>query len=220
MSLTTGRGPFSADPAGRFSAPIPAGVAYVEPFGRRIRGMRDGRAVVDSDDALLVHRAGRPPQCAFPSGDLHGIDGEPVPEAPGHVHVAWDAAEAWYEEDQPMVYARNPYHRVDCVRTSRRLRVQVGDTVLADTTRTLAVFETSLARRLYVARDEVRMDLLEPSDTTTYCAYKGTATYWHAVVGGVRVEDAAWVYEDPLPESLPLAGLLCFEDTRVDVVVG
>ena len=81
----------------------------------------------------------------------------------------------------------------------------------------MAVFETALARRLYVARDDVRMDLLEPSLTRTWCPYKGTASYWHAVVAGVRIADAAWSYDDPLPESLPIAGLLSFYEDRVEV---
>ena len=59
MSLTTGRGPLSRNRAGRFSAPVPDGVVYVEPFRRRVRGVTGDRTLVDSERALLVHRAGR-----------------------------------------------------------------------------------------------------------------------------------------------------------------
>src|ERR1700728_610750 len=58
VSLTTGRGPLSARPAGRFTAPVPAPVTYLEPHRRRVRGIKDGMTVIDSERALLVHRPG------------------------------------------------------------------------------------------------------------------------------------------------------------------
>jgi uncharacterized protein (DUF427 family) len=219
VSLTTGRGPLSRDPAGRFSPPVPPGAVYVEPFPRRVRALLGGATVVDTERALLVHRSGLPPSFAFPHADVGPVTAEAEPEAPGHLSVAWDAVDAWYEEDEEVFgHPRNPYHRVDCVRTSRTLRVTVGDTVLVDASDTVGVYETALAPRLYVHRSAVRMDLLRRSDTTTYCPYKGTASWWSAVVGDVVVADVAWSYEDPLPESLPIGGLLGFDADRADVV--
>lgn len=219
MSLTTGRGPLGPDPAGRFDKPVPPELVYVEPFPRRVRAVLDGLTVVDSERVILVHRPGRPPTYAVPVGDVDGVASEPEPNAPGHVTVAWDAVDAWFEEDEQVLgHPRNPYHRVDCVRTSRRLRVDLARTVLVDTTETLGVYETSLAPRLYVPPSSVRTDLLRRSDTTSYCPYKGTATWWSAGVDDVVVDDVAWSYDDPLPESLPLRGLLSFDDQRVHVV--
>lgn len=218
MSLTTGRGPLSPDPAGRFNPPLAAGRVYVEPFPRRVRAVRDGRLLVDSERALLVHRPGRPPTYAFPKGDVEGGGGDPEPEAPDHVQLAWDAAEHWYEEDEEVFgHPRNPYHRVECVRTSRRLHIACLGQVLVDTRKTVGVYETALEPRLYVARDEVRAGSLRPSPTTTYCPYKGTARYWSVVVDDALVTDAAWSYEDPLPESGPIRGMLAFDETKVDV---
>jgi uncharacterized protein (DUF427 family) len=174
--------------------------------------------VVDSDRVLLVHRPGEPPAYAFPAADVDGAPTVPEAEAAGYVRVPWTAVEAWYEEDEQVSgHPRNPYHRVDCVRTSRRLHVEVAGVTLVDTTETLGVYETALPPRLYVARDAVRMDLLVPSSSTTYCPYKGTASYWSAAAGDVVVEDVAWSYEDPLPESLPLGGLLSFDGARAVV---
>lgn len=218
MSLTTGRGPLSPHPAGRFDPPIPRGTGYVEPFFRRVRGIAAGRTVVDSERVLLVHRPGLPPSWAFPADDVAGVAAEPEPAAADHLRVAWDDVEEWYEEEVRVLgHPRNPYHRVDYVPTRRRLRVDVEGVTLVDTTDTLGAYETSLAPRLYVGRDAVRNDLLTPSTLTTYCPYKGTATYWHAVVGARTVPDVAWSYEDPLPESLPIRGLLCFEPTAATV---
>jgi uncharacterized protein (DUF427 family) len=93
----------------------------------------------------------------------------------------------------------------------------VAGATLVDTDGTLILFETSLAPRLYVAKAAVRMDLLVPSTTTTWCNYKGTASYWSAVVGGTEVADVAWSYEDPLPESTPITGMLSFDAARVEL---
>jgi len=219
VSLTTGRGPLGPKPAGRFSTPIPDGVVYVEPFPRRVRGLVGGRTVIDSEAVLLVHRPAQPPTYAFPESAVDGVATEPEPEAPGHVRVDWAAIETWFEEDEEAFgHPRNPYHRVDCVRTTRRLRVEVGGVDLVDTTTTMGVYETSLAPKLYVERAAVRMDLLVPSETVTYCPYKGTASYWSAVVDGDTHADVAWSYVDPLPESLPLRELLSFDPARATVV--
>jgi uncharacterized protein (DUF427 family) len=218
VSLTTGRGPLSRNPAGRFSAPVPDGVAYVEPFRRRVRGITGGRTVVDSERAVLVHRPCEPPTYAFPAADVRFVDADPDPDAPGHLRVPWDAVDTWYEEDEEVFgHPRNPYHRVDCVRTSRRLHVEVADAVLVDTAETVGVYETALEPKLYVRRNHVRAELV-PSPTTTYCPYKGTASYWSVVVGDTTVTDVAWSYDDPLPESLPIQGLLSFDPTRATVV--
>ena len=218
MSLTTGRGPLGSRPAGHFSGPVPTGISYVEPFGRRVRGLVGDHVVIDSEAVLLVHRPDQPPTFAFPRGDVADVATEPEPLTPGHVRVAWDALDTWMEEDQVMGgRPRNPYHRVDIVPTSRLLVVEALGVTLVRTTRTTGLYETSLAPRLYVAPSEVRTDLLVRSDTTTWCGYKGVASYWTLEVDDRRIADVAWSYDDPLPESLPIGGMLCFDDTRVSV---
>lgn len=216
MSLSTGRGPLSAQPAGRFTAPVPAEVAYIEPFRRRVRGVKNGQTLIDSERVLLVHRPGRPPDYAFPADEVHGVHAEPEPDTPGYVTVPWDAVDAWFEEAEEVHgHPRNPYHRIDILRSERMLRVDVGPTLLVDTRDTLVVYETALDPKLYVDRRHVRMDALEPSATETYCPYKGTASYWSYRFGDDTVADVAWSYEDPLPESAPLRGLLSFDAARV-----
>lgn len=224
MSLTSGRGPLSRNPAGRFSAPVPADLAYVEPVRRRVRARLGEATVVDSEAALLVHRAGGPPTYAFPPGDVDaralGDAVTPHPDAAGLVAVAWGAPDHWYEEeDEVFLHARNPYHRIECLRTTRHLRVAIGDTVLVDAPATIALYETALEPKLYVDKAVVRTGLLVPSATTTLCPSKGTATWWSAVVDGTTHADVAWSYEDPLPESLLVAGLLSFETAHPSLTV-
>ncbi|MFI5507180.1 DUF427 domain-containing protein [Mycobacterium sp. NPDC051804] len=215
MSLVTGRGPLSRDPAGWFTPPVASGTVYVEPHPRRVQALRDGHSVIDTERALLVHRADRPLSYAFPVGEIGDLPGEPVTEAPGYVQVPWDAVDAWLEEGRRLVhYPPNPYHRVDCRPTNRRLRVAFEGEVLVDTTDTVIVFETALEPRLYVAPSLVRTDLLRRSQTSSYCNYKGYATYWSAGT----VDDIAWSYEDPLPETQPIRGFFSFDAGKVKVV--
>jgi len=218
VSLSTGRGPLGANRAGRFNKAIPGDLVYVEPFPRRVRGVTGGVVVLDSERVLLVHRQGQPPAFAFPVGDAAGLRNEPEAEAAGYVRVPWGAVDEWYEEEeQVFMHPRNPYHRVDCVPTARRLRVEAFGGVLVDTTATIGVYETSLAPRLYVSRDELRTDVLRPSSTTTYCPYKGTATYWSAQRGDDSLTDVAWSYEAPNAECGAIRGLLCFDENVITV---
>jgi uncharacterized protein (DUF427 family) len=219
MSLVAGRGPLSSHPAGRFTPSIPEEVVYIEPHPRRIQAVLNGRTVIDTEKALLVHRRNHPLSYVFPEGEITDLPTELEPEAPGFVHVPWDAVDAWFEEGRQLVhYPPNPYHRVDCRPTSRRLRVSLDDTLLVDTEDTVIVFETALEPRLYVVPSHVRTDLLRQSDTTSYCNYKGYATYWSVIVGDVVVADVAWTYPDPYSESQPIAGFFSFDPTRADVM--
>ncbi|HKP62533.1 MAG TPA: DUF427 domain-containing protein [Polyangiales bacterium] len=217
MSLTTGRAPLGPNPAGRFDKPVPAGAVYVEPFLRRVRAVVGLRTVIDSDRVVLVHRAGLPPTYAFPEDDVRDLPATPEPAAEGYVRVPWNAVTAWYEEEEEVFggHPRNPYHRLDCVRARRRLRAEVPGAVLVDTADVIALYETSRSPQLYVRREAVRMDLLVPSRTFTYCPYKGTASHWTVEVDGKLVHDVAWSYDDPLPECAPIAGMLSFYPERL-----
>jgi uncharacterized protein (DUF427 family) len=218
VSLTTGKGPLSATPAGRFSTAIPQNVSYLEPFRRRVRAVKDGRTLIDTERALLLHQPAQPPTFAFPQADVTSLPTAEAADAPGYVTVPFDSVDTWYEEDEVVLgHPRNPYHRVDCLRSHRTLRVQAGQTTLVDTDETMVVYETALDPRIYVDPRHVRVELTR-SQLQTYCPYKGTATYWNAVVDGAVLENVAWSYEDALPESAPLQHLVSFDDQQVTVL--
>ena len=218
MSLVAGHGPLSSDRAGWFSPPVSADLVYIEPHPRRVQAFLTGRPVIDTERALMVHRRGQPLSYAFPADTVGGLPTEPVPEAPGFVRVPWDAVDGWFEEGRRLVhYPPNPYHRVDCRPTKRRLRVSIADTVLVDTDDTVIVFETALEPRLYVHPSHVRTDLLRRTATTSYCNYKGVATYWSAVPGDTVIEDVAWSHQEPLAESSAIQGFLSFDADRAEV---
>jgi uncharacterized protein (DUF427 family) len=128
------------------------------------------------------------------------------PDLGGRVVVTWTPFD-WVEEEEPVVgHPHDPFARIDTLRSSRQVRVTVGDTLLAESRRAVALFETKLPVRWYLPAADVRMDLLTPTDLRTVCAYKGTASYLSAE----GAPDVAWTYPDPLHDAEPVRDLLSF----------
>jgi uncharacterized protein (DUF427 family) len=125
------------------------------------------------------------------------------------------ADEWWVEDERTLGHLRDPFHRIDVLPSSRRVRITAGDEVVVDTDRAVLLFETGLPPRAYVQRADVRAPI-EPAEKRTVCPYKGEARYWN--VGGVA--EAAWSYEHPRPESTGVAGHLAFDPERVNVQIG
>jgi uncharacterized protein (DUF427 family) len=99
------------------------------------------------------------------------------------------------------------------------VRVSIDGLVVADTTRPVLLFETGLITRYYVPRADVRLDLLEPSDTFTMCPYKGRAGYYSARIGDSLHQDVAWCYPCPLRDVAEIENRLAFWDERFTVEV-
>jgi uncharacterized protein (DUF427 family) len=138
----------------------------------------------------------------------------------GLVRFEWASIE-WFEEEERIVgHPRNPYSRVDALRSHRHVRVELDGVVLADTHSPVLLFETGLPTRHYIDRTDVFFEHLTPSDTETLCPYKGTTSgYWSVHAGDAVYPDLAWTYDYPLPSVAPIAGLVAFYDEKVDVVV-
>jgi uncharacterized protein (DUF427 family) len=144
-----------------------------------------------------------------------------APGIAGTARFDWDALDAWYEEDEQIfVHPRNPYVRVDALRSHRTVRVELGGVVLAESTAPVLVFETGLPTRFYFDRTDVRWQHLRRTETSTACPYKGVTTdYWSVLVGGEVHADLAWAYDFPTRQLLPIAGLVAFYDEHVDTYV-
>ncbi len=145
----------------------------------------------------------------------------PIEGLVGRIRFDWEALDAWFEEDEQVyVHPRSPYVRVDALRSSREVRIELEGSVLADSRATVMVFETGLPTRFYFDRTAVDFTDLTTSETTTACPYKGRTTgYWSARIGGTPVEDIAWSYEFPTRQLLPIAGLIAFYNEIVDVFI-
>src|SRR5215468_4950818 len=145
----------------------------------------------------------------------------PVAGLSGTVRFDWAALDAWFEEDeQVFVHPRNPYVRVDALRSTRPVRIELGGVVLAESPAPVMVFETGLPTRYYLNPTEINSGYLTPSDTVSSCPYKGTTSrYWSARIGGTIHPDLAWAYDFPTRQLLPIAGLVAFYNEKVDVIL-
>jgi uncharacterized protein (DUF427 family) len=148
---------------------------------------------------------------------------DPPPGAPpalaGLVAFYWKALDGWLEEDEPALgHARDPYHRVDAVGSSRHVRVSLDGVVLAESRRTTAIFETAMRPRWYFPRDDISVELLD-GDAHTVCAYKGHATWWSVRLPSGLQENIAWSYLEPRHDAVAVGGLVAFLDEHVDLEV-
>lgn len=199
----------------------------VEPSPKRVRVMLDGKYVADSNTPLLAWEKPYYPTYFFPRGDVdasvldtHRSYARTEADVEGYVALRWNEFDHWFEEDEEVfVHARDPYKRIDILRSSRHIVVTVDGVVVADSTRPTLLFETSLRRRTYLPLSDLRMDLLVPSNARTQCPYKGEAKYWDVRIGEKVHRDLVWSYPSPFRESAPIAGLACFYDERVEMTV-
>ena len=144
----------------------------------------------------------------------------PLDALEGHWTFLWDTGLSWFEEALEVhVHARDPSKRVDVLPSERHVRVEVDGEVVAESRRPHALFESWLPTRWYLPREDVRWEVLVPSDTVTRCPYKGTASYWSVRIGESVHPDLAWSYPEPIPECPRIAGLVAFYNERVDLVV-
>lgn len=137
------------------------------------------------------------------------------PDLTGYVTFDFSAFE-WREEDEPIVaHPHDPFKRIDILASTRHVRVESEGRLLAESSRPLLLFETLLPVRCYLPRADVVVDL-EPTDTVSYCAYKGRASYFSVPNGPA---DVAWTYHQPLREAEPVTDHVAFFNERVDIIV-
>ena len=121
-----------------------------------------------------------------------------IAELEGHIAFVWKTLDHWFEEEEEVyVHPRDPYTRIDVLRSSRRVRVEIDGVTVADSTNGSFLFETGLPTRYYIPKTDVRMDLLTPTDLATACPYKGTARYWNVTIEGNVHENIVWGYRAP-----------------------
>lgn len=145
-------------------------------------------------------------------------------ELAGHISFEWfgrDVLDHWYEEDEEIfVHPRDPHKRVDALPSTRHVQVEIEGTTVADTHTPVLLFETHLPVRYYFPRDDVRLDLLTPTDAHTRCPYKGVATeYWSWEGDADVLPDIAWSYPDPLRPVELIKDRVAFYNESVDIVV-
>lgn len=231
-----------------FDMAIPAPRVEPTPRWIRVRAGETWLADSRRASLLAWYGPGMLPTYCFPAGDVRvdllceGADGwhdaavegglvraaarrldnlpGPADAANGLWTFAWDGSVRWFEEALEIGgHARDPATRVDVVPSERHIRVELAGTLLADSIRSAALFETTLPTRWYLPREDVSLELLEPSDLRTTCPYKGRALFFSVRAGGELHRDLAWTYPDPLPECPGVRERICFLNERVDITI-
>ena len=99
---------------------------------------------------------------------------------------------------------------------TRRIRIEFAGETIADTTRAYRVLETSHPPVYYIPPEDIRMEFLRRTPGSSFCEWKGEASYWTLAVNTKRADKAAWSYDSPTRAFQPILGYLAFYPSRVD----
>ena len=126
------------------------------------------------------------------------------------------------EETQAMakresLYAKHPDYRVDLEASDTPFKIEWEGVVIAESRSTLTVRETNLGPVTYCPMSDLDAGLLTKSSLTTFCPFKGEASYWSVKVGDQVLEDSIWGYEEPFDEVSGLKGYVAFYLDRFEV---
>jgi uncharacterized protein (DUF427 family) len=113
----------------------------------------------------------------------------------------------------------SPDHPITIEPSPSRVVVTVGGSVVADTQRALTLREGSYPPVQYIPIEDVEQSLLEGTDHTSYCPFKGDASYYSVPLGGERSQNAVWVYREPHPAVAEIKDHVAFYPERVDSIV-
>ena len=118
-----------------------------------------------------------------------------------------------------MTDTRHP-HAITVTDVEGIVRIEVDGIVVAESTSARVLREGSLPPRYYLPHADVRGDLLERTETTSVCPFKGEASYWTlALEGGTRHEDIVWSYQEPIESMRAIERMLSFYNDRVDLFI-
>lgn len=148
---------------------------------------------------------------------------DPHKEAPEgiekYIAFDWEAMDAWWEEEEQIrVHPRDPFSRIDCLHSTREVRVEINGVTAAETNRAVLLFETGLPVRYYFPKRDLNLAYFEPSDLITRCPYKGEAHYYSAVIHGEEQPNIAWTYPYPNPKLAKIKDRVAFYTEKLDGV--
>jgi uncharacterized protein (DUF427 family) len=111
-----------------------------------------------------------------------------------------------------------PDHPISVTPNPARVIVQVAGSIIADTRHALTLQESHYPPVQYIPRKDVDMNLLQRTDFTTYCPYKGDCSYFSIPAGGDRSINAVWTYETPYSAVAAIQDYVAFYPNRVDAI--
>ena len=111
-------------------------------------------------------------------------------------------------------------HPITIEPTGGRVQVRVNGELVADTTAALVLQEATLPAVQYIPLADVDQNRLTRTETSTYCPFKGDASYYSVTTSaGVTVDDVIWTYEQPYPAVAVIAGHVAFYPNKAEISV-
>ena len=117
----------------------------------------------------------------------------------------------------PRMKIPGPDHPITVAPNPKRVRVSVGGDLIAETTRALTLKEANYPAVQYIPREDAIPSKLQRTQHTTYCPYKGDASYFSIASGGKVLDNAIWTYETPYDAVKDIAGHLAFYPDKVTI---
>ena len=113
----------------------------------------------------------------------------------------------------------SPDHPIAIETKETPVRVELAGVSILETASYLELREATYPAVAYLPRDQVDMSALERSDHTTWCPYKGEASYFHIRrADGSKLENAVWTYETPFPAVAAIKDALAVYPNKVDAI--
>ncbi len=116
-------------------------------------------------------------------------------------------------------FQKHPDYEVKLVPMDQELVVKAGGQVIARSNRAVELRETKHRPVWYMPLEDVDAALITPTETSTFCPFKGYASYWSVAAGGTVIEDAIWAYMEPFDECLEITGYASFYTNKVDLYI-
>lgn len=99
---------------------------------------------------------------------------------------------------------------------TKRLQVVFNGVMIAETRRAKRVLETSHPPTYYIPLEDVRAEFLIPTRHTSFCEWKGLASYYSVKVGNKEAQNAAWYYPDPMPSFASIKNAVAFYPSKME----
>lgn len=115
-------------------------------------------------------------------------------------------------------FKQHPQHRITLEPAPSRVRVLFGGEAIADSRSALILREANYPPVYYIPIGDIRPDAIEPTQHSTYCPFKGEASYWSLSAGGKHADNALWAYLSPYDEVAQIKSYAAFYSSKVDAI--
>jgi len=113
-------------------------------------------------------------------------------------------------------FTKHANHKIELV-PGQSVEIKVGDDIIAKSDAAICMREGNYSPVFYIPRDDILTRIIK-SDTSTYCPFKGHASYWNIGVGAETILDTAWSYDNPYDEMQAIKGHLAFYRDKAEII--